>query len=349
MPLNPERLLQSLDRLAPIYIVGGDDPLLVVESVDAIRAAAREAGYTEREVLHVEAGFDWNQLRDAGRAMSLFSDKKLLELHLPFGSPGREGSAALKATAAEPPPDTLVLVICGELDARARKSAWWNAIEDGGVAVYGWAPKPGAELTRWVGQRMRQAGLQADREAVDLFADRVEGNLLAAAQDIQKLSLLFGDQAITAADIEEAVADHARFAVFDLLDKALNGDVAGSLRTLERLREEGVEPHPLIALLAKELRTLVAVTAARGESPEAACKRLKVFRMRIPQMVAAARRHSPASARWLVAAIARADRTAKGAQRGAPWDDVATVVAVLAGGASAKGLMQASDVGLAAA
>ena len=300
-------------------------------------------------MLHVDAGFDWHQLRDAGRSMSLFADKKLIELHMPTGKPGREGSAALKEAASQPAEDTLVLVICGALDAKARNSAWWKAIDDKGVAVYGWAPKPGGDLVRWVGQRMRSAGLQADREAVELFADRVEGNLLAAAQDIQKLSLLFGDQPITAAEIEDAVADHARFAVFDLLDKALVGDTAGSLRTLARLREEGVEPHPLIALLAKELRTLAAVTAARGEPPEAACKRLKVFRMRIPQMVAAARRHSPASARWLVAAVARADRTAKGAQRGVVWDDVTTVVAVLAGGAAARGLMQASNVGLAAA
>ena len=351
MQIKPERLAESLQTLQPMYGVGGDDPLLVVEAVDAIRGAARAAGFTEREVLHVEAGFNWQQLDDASRSMSLFGEKKLIELHMPTGSPGREGSAALKSAAASPSPDTLIVLICGELDARARNSAWWSAIERGGAVVYGWAPKPGAELQRWVSQRMRAAGLQADSDAVELFADRVEGNLLAAKQDIEKLALLFGDQTIAASDIEDAVADHARFAVFDLIDRALSGDLKAALRTLDHLRAEGVESPPLIALLAKEARTLSDVTAAvaAGESAERACGAARVFRMRVPLVVAASRRHSPASARWLLAAAARADRTAKGAQRGQPWDDLVTLVTVMAAGSRARGLMHATDVSLAVA
>lgn len=351
MQIKPERLAESLTNLQPIYGVGGDDPLLVVEAADAIRAAAKSAGYDEREVLHAEAGFDWQSLVDAGREMSLFSQKKLVEVHLPTGSPGRDGSAALKAAAGDPPPDTLILLICGELDARARKSAWWSAIESGGAVIYGWAPKPGAELARWVSQRMRAAGLQPEPDAVELFANRVEGNLLAAAQDIEKLSLLFGDQPLTAANIEEAVADHARFAVFDLIDRALGGDLPATLRTLDRLRAEGVEPHPLIALLAREARQLadIAAAVAAGESAERACGAARVFRMRVPLVVAATRRHNAASARWLLAAAARADRTAKGAQRGQPWDDLVTLVTVMAAGSKAKGLMQATDLTLAVA
>lgn len=351
MQIKPERLAESLDNLQPIYGLGGDDPLLVVEAADAIRAAAKAQGYTEREVLHVDAGFKWQQLGDASRAMSLFSERKLVELHMPGGSPGREGSAALKDAASQPAPDTLVLLICGELDSRARKSAWWSAIEKGGATIYGWAPKPGPELARWVRNRMRGAGVQADNEAVELFANRVEGNLLAAAQDIEKLALLFGEQTVTAADIEDAVADHARFAVFDLIDRALGGNLDAALRTLDHLRAEGVEPHPLIALLAKESRQLAAIAqaVAAGQSAEQACNAARVFRMRVPLVVAASRRHSAASARWLLAAAARADRTAKGAQRGQSWDDLITLVTVMAAGSRARGLMQATDVSLAVA
>lgn len=351
MKLRPDQLANALSDLQTVYAVGGDDPLLVVEAADAIRSAAKAAGYTEREVLHVETGFNWQQLDDASRSMSLFSEKKLIELHMPTGSPGREGSAALKNAVAEPTPDTIILLICGALDSRARKSAWWAAIEKDGAAVYGWAPKPGSELQRWVDQRMRSAGVQAEPDAIELFANRVEGNLLAAAQDIEKLALLFGEQMITAADIEDAVADHARFAVFDLIDRALGGDLKAALRTMDHLRAEGVEPHPLIALLAKEARQLasIATAVAAGESAERACGAARVFRMRVPLVVAATRRHNAASARWLLAAAARADRTAKGAQRGQPWDDLVTLVTVMAAGSRARGLMQASDLSLAVA
>ena len=138
MNISPDRLDAALsDGLAPIYVVAGEEPLLVTESADAIRAAAKAAGYTDRRVLHAEGGFDWSELRSAGQAMSLFAEKTLIEVHLPTGSPGKDGGAAIKEAAQAPPPDTLILIICSELDSRSRNSAGFKAVDKTGVTVYG--------------------------------------------------------------------------------------------------------------------------------------------------------------------------------------------------------------------
>lgn len=340
MNISPDRLDAALsDGLAPIYVVAGEEPLLVTESADAIRAAAKAAGYTDRRVLHAEGGFDWSELRSAGQAMSLFAEKTLIEVHLPTGSPGKDGGAAIKEAAQAPPPDTLILIICSELDSRSRNSAWFKAVDKTGVTVYGWTPK-GRELLRWLNARLRQEGLEADPEAVALLAERVEGNLLAGSQDIAKLALLHPGRRIDVDLMADAVADHARFVVFDLIDKALAGPPEAALRTLDRLREEGVEPFPIVAILAAELRKLARVVSARDA--EAVCAQIGVFRRRIPMMVAAARRHSPASVRWMMAVAGRADRGAKGVDRHDPWDDLLTLVWVLAAGRDARSWMAAS-------
>lgn len=335
MKLYPDRLDKALaDGLAPIYLVGGDEPLLITESADAIRAAARAAGHTDRRVLHVEAGFDWSELRAAGQAMSLFAEKTLIEVHMPTGTPGRDGGAAIRATCEAPPPDTVILIITGVLDARTRKGGWYAQIEKAGATVYCW-PLKGQDLLRWLDARLTRAGLSAEPDAVRLLAERVEGNLLSAAQDIDKMALLFGDGArITAEQMADAVADNARFAVFDLIDKALAGPPESALRSLDRLREEGVEAFPIIAVLAGQLRTLARVAAARD--PERVAQAERVFAKRIPMMVAAARRHSPASVAWLIALASRADRAAKGVDTASPWDDLITLVWVLAAGPGAR-------------
>lgn len=340
MNLSPDRLEDALSRgLAPLYVVAGEEPLLVTESADAIRAAAKADGYTDRRVLHAESGFDWSELRAAGQALSLFAEKTLIEVHLPTGSPGRDGGAAIKAAAEQPPPDTVILIICAELDSRSRNSAWFKAVDKRGVTLYAWTPK-GRELTRWLEQRLRREGLSAEPDALNLLAERVEGNLLAGSQDIAKLALLHPGARVTAEHMADAVADHARFAVFDLLDKALAGPPEAALRTLDRLREEGVEPFPIVALLAAELRKLARVVSARDA--EAVCAQIGVFRRRIPLMVRAARRHSPASVRWMMAVAGRADRGAKGVDRHDPWGDLVTLVWVLSAGREARGWMAAS-------
>lgn len=341
MKLYPDRLHTALDQgLAPLYLVGGDEPLLVTESADAIRAAAKAAGYTDRRVLHVEAGFDWSSLRAAGQAMSLFSDKTLIEVHMPTGTPGRDGGAAIRAACESPPKDTVILIITGALDARSRKGGWYAQIEKVGATVYCW-PLKGDALRSWLNARLTRAGLSAEPDAVQLLAERVEGNLLAAAQDIDKMALLFGDGArITVEQMADAVADNARFAVFDLIDKALAGPPDVALRSLDRLREEGVDAVPIIAVLSGQLRTLARVAGARD--PERVCQSERVFAKRIPMMVAAARRHSPASVAWLIALASRADRAAKGVDTAEPWDDLITLVWVLAAGRQARDWMAVS-------
>lgn len=340
MNLTPDRLEQALSQgLAPMYVIAGEEPLLVTESADAVRAAAKAQGYTDRRVLHAEGGFDWSELRAAGRAMSLFAEKTLIELHLPTGSPGRDGGAAIKDAAQALPPDTLILIICAELDSRSRNSAWFKAVDKVGVTVFGWTPK-GRDLHRWLGARLRQERIEAEPDAVALLAERVEGNLLAGAQDIAKLALLHPGRRIDVELMADAVADHARFAVFDLIDKALAGPPEAALRTLDRLREEGLEPFPIVAILAAELRKLARVVNAHDA--EAVCAQIGVFRRRIPLMVQAARRHSPASVRWMLSLAGRADRGAKGVDKHDPWGDLLTLVWVLAAGRDARGWMAAA-------
>ena len=185
MKLKPEQLPAQLQRgLAPIYVISGDEPLLVMEAADAVRQCAREAGFVDRQVMNVERGFDWGALAEAASSMSLFAEQRLLELRLPTGKPGDAGAKALSAFAANPPPDTLLLVLSGKLDGRAQQSKWYKALEGVGIGVVVW-PLNAAQLPGWIAARMRAKGMQPDGEAVAMLAERVEGNLLAAVQEIE--------------------------------------------------------------------------------------------------------------------------------------------------------------------
>lgn len=270
MKLNPTQVAGQLARgLAPVYVVGGDEPLLIQESLDAIRAKARKEGYSEREVLDADKSFEWQRLIEACNAMSLFATRRIVELNLPSGSPGTEGADVLKQLAARPAPDTLLLVICGALDYKQRSGAWYAALESAGASVYA-EPISQAEFPRWIEQRMRQAGLNADAEAVQDLAERTEGNALAAAQDIVKLALLHPEGRIGLEQIQQAVADSARFDTFDLLDRMLSGDADGVQRSLARLKEEGVDVLEIMGGLLWGLREWTRAQAAFAETGDAA-------------------------------------------------------------------------------
>ena len=224
MQLKPEQLDGHLRKqLAPVYFISGDEPLRVMEAADAVRAAAREQGYSEREVLSVEAGFDWGRLDAAAGSMSLFAERRLVDLRLPGGKPGDAGGKALRAWAGQPPEDTLLLVTAGKLEPASRKSKWLQALDSAGVVVLVW-PLDAQQFPAWVKRRMQQRGLEPTADAVALLAGRVEGNLLACVQEIDKLYLLRGAGPVTGENIAEAVADSARYDVFSLVDAALAGD-----------------------------------------------------------------------------------------------------------------------------
>lgn len=333
MQLKPEQLAQHLKKsLAPIYLVYGDELLLVQEAADAVRAAARAQGYGEREVFAVERDFDWNQLTASSNALSLFAERRILEVRMPTGKPGDAGGKALREYAARPPEDTLLLIVSGKLDAQQRKSKWVTDLEAAGVGVPVWPVAP-RQLPQWIRARMQARGLQPTAEAVELLAERIEGNLLACAQEIDKLQLLCGQGAVGAAAIGAAVADSSRFDVYGLVDAALAGEADRSLRMLAGLRGEGVEPVLVVWALARELRGLAAMAweIAGGDAPAAVMARHKVWAKRQSVVGTALPRLKPATWQALLAACARLDRVTKGLAPGNPWDELVHLCLRLAG------------------
>ena len=246
--------------LKPAYLIAGAEHLLVIEAADALRARAKALGYLEREVFDVDAGFDWNRLADAGRSLSLFASRKLIDLRLPTGRPGKEGGAAIAEYCAAPPPDTVLLVTANDWSSK-HAGAWSAAIERAGALAVAW-PLKREELPAWIGARAASRGLKLSADAIALLADRVEGNLLAAAQEIDKLALLHGAQPVDAAALEASVADDARYDVFRLADAAIGGDAGRALHIVAGLRVEGEELIPLLGWLLTQLRLLARVSAA---------------------------------------------------------------------------------------
>jgi len=333
MDVRADQLQRQLDAqpLARCYLLAGEEPLQVLEAADAVRGAARQQGFDEREVLHAESGFDWSQLATAGATQSLFSERRILELHLPDKGPGQPGSAAIINYAKDPPEATLLLIVAPGLASNARKTAWYKAIAKAGVVMYAWS-LPGSRMTGWLEQRARSRGLRLDREAIALLASHTEGNLLAAAQEIDRLALLHPDETVGAAQIAAAASDHARFDIFDLPTKAIDGDVSGALHSLARLREEGVDAVPITWALVNDIRLLYrAARAARRNQIDAVMAKVFMPPQRKRQIAAAARRSDPAHLADLLRHAARLDGINKGARKGRAWDELVTLTLGLAG------------------
>lgn len=254
MQLKPENLAAKLaGSLAPIYLVAGDETLLVEEACDAILSAARRQGYSERRVMHVEPGFNWGELAGEAASQSLFAERRIIDLRPPANKFDRKASEALRAYAAKPPKDVLLLIRTGRLDGRQRSSAWFKTIDKAGAAVLVW-PVGVRELPQWLAARLRSAGLQLDREAFAYLRERVEGNLLAAVQEIGKIKLLDLPQPIDAAAVAAAVEDVSHYDAFELIDAAFAGDAKRVRRVLRTLREEGVAVMAVLSAFASQLR-----------------------------------------------------------------------------------------------
>jgi DNA polymerase-3 subunit delta len=331
MKLYPDKLDAALKKdLLPIYFFSGDEPLQLGEAADAVRRAAREQGFTEREVMHVEKGFDWNELLMASNAMSLFAEKRVIDLRLPSGKPGKEGGAALAEYAARPPEDTILLISSGKVDKRSQSAKWYKALDKIGATLQVW-PVESNEMPRWMDQRLRSRGLQADKDAVRMIAERVEGNLLAAAQEVDKLLLLNGAGALSVGQVEAAVSDSARFDVFGLVDAALLGDVSRTTRMLDGLRGEGIEPILVLWALTRELRSL-ADMAAQIESGKGVDGVLaRVWGKRKGPVKSGLQRHNRARWQQMLRRAARLDRVIKGAAPGNAWDELLQLTLLMAG------------------
>lgn len=339
MKLNASQLESHLQgELAALYFLSGDETLLVQEAADAIRQAARAQGYSEREVMHVDRSFDWSALNDASDTMSLFSERRIVELRMPTGKPGDAGRKALLKWVERPPEDTLLLIITGKLESSVPSAKWFKTLEAAGASLTIWPLEP-ARLPGWVGARMRERGLQPDAAAVELLSQRVEGNLLAAAQEIDKLQLLHGEGKITIDDIDEAVVDNARFDIYRLVDTALGGDVAQTQRMFNRLQDEGVEPVLLLWVLGRELRTLANMAAecadGSGRPSDSAVEQVmtrhRVWQKRKPLIKLALQRSGPRRWQGLVLVAARIDRVIKGQLAGNVRDELLQLSLALAG------------------
>ncbi len=294
--------------LKPVYAIIGEEPLAAIEAADAVRAAARTAGYGERVPMFVEAGFRWASLAAEAASQSLFADKRLLDLKIPNGKPGNDGSRALVEYAKAPPADTVLLVTAMNADYKSAQTAWAKALGNAGVLVE-CKPIPARKMPDWVAARLRARGISVPQGAAALIAEYAEGNPLAAAQSIERLALLAPDGKAEMSAVREAVVDEARFGLFELVDAAHAGEAAKALRILARLRETGTAEPLVLWALARELRTLEALAWAneRGGS------RPNIFpQSRRSLVTIAAKRRDARGWQALVAEAARLDRAIKG-------------------------------------
>ena len=338
MRLRSDQLCAALADNRPLassYLIFGDEPLLAQEAADRVRTAAKRAGYDERTVLDVETGFDWGRLTQTATSGSLFSQRRLIELRLGQSKPGDAGSKALQSYCTSPPADTVLLLSAARIDTPGQRSRWFTALERAGMVVQVW-PLKGPELPAWIDARMRTKGLIPQAEAITLLAARVEGNLLAAAQEIDKLWLHYGAGHLTAEQLLSAVADSSRFDVFDLADAALQGKVRRCSRVLSGLQAEGVEPVLVLWSLTRDVRLLALLhrELAAGKPLAAALTAQKVWEKRKPLVSKAVRRLSAADCARLTVACAQLDQRLKGAsgQRTLrPWDELLALCLRLAG------------------
>lgn len=335
MHLKPESLKSHLsgNALLPVYLISGDEPLLVQESADLLRAAAREQGYTEREIFNVEAHFDWDQLLTEANSLSLFSERKILEVRINNGKPGDKSSKALQAYCANPPADNLLIILCPKLDKKSGLSSkWGQAIDKTGAIIQVWPVSP-AQLPQWIGRRLQAVGIKATPPALEILAARVQGNLLAATQEIEKLRLLAPEGTLDESTISAVVSDSARFNVFDLSDQALCGEASEACRTLRGLQEEGTQPSVILWLLLRDIRLLKQLTEAREEGVplEAVLTRLRVWQSRKAILKRAAQTMSSARISWMLRIAAAVDRAIKGSREISPWEDLSDLVLMMSG------------------
>jgi len=280
MRLTPIQLNEHLQRkkFASLYLIAGDEPFQLRECIDKVRDSARAQGFTERMTFTLETGFDWSILEQETQSLSLFSRKRLLELHLGDKSPDKAGLTVLTAYATRPPPDTVLLVTKNKLD---NKSKWLAELEKNCVVIP-IRPIELAHLTPWIAQQMKQQGLKPSPEAIQVLAERSEGHLLACAQEIEKLRLLYGTSAINATQVLSAVADSARFELFDWVDTVFAGDTKREMRQLQQLQAEGYDPVLVTWALTREIRSLYQLSHAMalGHSQEQAFRTYRVWQNR---------------------------------------------------------------------
>ncbi len=325
MRITSDQLQQHLTRdLKPLYAVFGDEPLLALEASDLIRAKARAEGYGEREILTVDTGFKWKELAFAGNSQSLFASRKLLELRIPTGKPGTEGSAALQAYCEALPQDVVTLIYLPGIDWRVQKAGWFEALGRAGLLIEA-KMVPRRALPQWIAGRLRDQNQEADEDTLGFIADRVEGNLLAAYQEVQKLALLFGTGKITFDEVREAVLDVARYDVFNLGEALIKGEVLHLSRMLDGLRGEGVAPPLVLWAMAEEIRAIgkIITGTASGKPLSMLWREARIWGVPHQNLMQQnLKRFSLLQVTEALRHAATIDRMIKGLIRGDVWDEL---------------------------
>lgn len=322
MQLRPDQLAKALDKeLAPVYFISGDEPLQQGEAADAVRNAAISAGYDNREVFTVESAFNWNELLQAADSLSIFSERKILDLRLPSGKPGTEGSKVLMEYCQRLPVDTILLITSGKLASASQKTRWFQMLNKVGVILQVW-PLDGNDLIRWLDRRMQSRGLQADQNGLQLLASRMEGNLLAAAQEVEKLYVLFGSGKISSQQIHDVVVDSSRYDVFKLVDCILSGQTIRLIRIFQGLRMEGIVAPVVLWALTREIRLLANIKCQikQGINKQAAFDKYRVWEKRKNLLNSALQRLSDQDIDKIILLCAQVDRQTKGEESGDPWE-----------------------------
>lgn len=325
MPIRPSELASQLasGRLAPVYVVHGDEPLLAIEAAQTLLDAARKAGFSEREVLTVEPGFKWSELVAAGQAISLFAERKLIDLRIPNGKPGTEGGEALQQYAANPSPDNVLLVQLPKLDKPQLQSKWFTALEATGTVVACSAVGRG-ELPAWINERLARQSQRLTADAMTLLVSRVEGNLLAAKQEIDKLALLYPAGEIGLEALRAAVANVARYDVWELGDALLAGDAARLARMLDGLKGEGEAATLVLWAMADEIRALLRIGLGRsqGGNLQQLYRENRVWGDKQRRYPAALDRLKASQLKAALAHAAQIDRVVKGVGAGDAWEEL---------------------------
>ncbi len=331
MPIKYEQLANHLTKPLAAYLVVGDEPLLMMEAQDSIREYLKQQGFGERRVYEVARNFSFDEVTADSDNFSLFAEKKIIELRFDK-IPDKQQQKALQDICSASVEDQVLIISCPKLDKRQLSSKWVKAVEQQGLVVQIW-PVAGYQLTQWIGQRARQAGIELTPDAQQLLADRCEGNLLAAKQDLDKLALLAEQQPIGPEQVMASVANNARYTTFELIDTALSGNGQKVVRMLRQLQAEGVVPVILVSTLYREARQMVKMSSAvaAGQSVADVVREYRVWSSRSRLISGALQRIPPKVWQGLVKRCAHLDKLSKGMATGNVWDELLTCLLLMGG------------------
>lgn len=334
MRLRPEQLTTHLKRgeFAPVYFVSGDEPLQKLECIDTIRQAARKNGYDERIVFNVDKAFDWDSINQASGNLSLFASRRIIELRMGSPKPGKEGGKAIQDYIDAGNADNLLIISADKMDRAAQNNKWVKSVEKAGALIQVWPVAP-TQLPGWIQARLQASNKRISADAARLIAQCVEGNLLAARQEIDKLQLLIDKDDIDADDVIAAVADSSRYDVFDMIESAYHGNADRTLLMLSGLRKEGVEPLALFGALMWEFRRTCSIASEQeqGISLDKLFASYRIWEQKKRGISAVLKRHTCKTLQHLLTYCARIDRTLKSANKEYAWEQLALLLLAIAG------------------